>query len=99
MSAKRAAPHHPDTGPPPFVQDVLGLLAQAGEILGREGAREDHITRVTLHLIHCAADVSHLLTDEHDLDTARDALGSARSAVVAATCAVRQIQGRKVSGY
>ncbi|MET7737596.1 hypothetical protein ABZT02_40725 [Streptomyces sp. NPDC005402] len=87
-----------DIDPPPFLQDVLGLLTWARDILGREGTREDHITRVALHLIDCAVDVSNLLAEAHDVATARDALGSARSAVVAATCAVRHTQDREKIG-
>lgn len=65
------------------------MLTQAREILGKENPPAGHITRVALHLIDCAVDVSHLLAENEGLETAREALGSARSAVVAATCAVR----------
>lgn len=91
-----------DTDPPRLLRDVLGLLTEARDILGRElgreGAGEDQLTRVALHLIDCAVDVSNLLTEEHGLETARDALGSARSAVVAATYAVRHARDRETIG-
>ncbi|KUL32188.1 hypothetical protein ADL12_23660 [Streptomyces regalis] len=73
---------------------MLGLLTQAREILGKESPQVGHITRVALHLIDCAVDVSHLSAENEGLETAREALGSARSAVVAATCAVRHTHDR-----
>lgn len=86
------------TDPPLFPGDVLGLLMKAREILEKEGNGDDHLTRVALHLIDCAVDVSNLLTEVHDLEDARDALGSARSAVVAATYAVRHTHDREKVG-
>ncbi|MGW2476902.1 hypothetical protein [Streptomyces sp. NPDC001665] len=87
-----------DINPPHSLQDVLGLLTKARDVLGRKGIEDSQLTRVALHLIDCAVDVSTLLTEEHGLETARDALGSARSAVVAATYAVRHTQDRERIG-
>lgn len=79
----------------------LGAYEQflSGEMLDsepsdEESARADQIGRVAVHLIDCVVDVSNLLAENPDLDTARAALGSARSAVVAATCAVRHTHDR-----
>ncbi|MEU3147981.1 MULTISPECIES: hypothetical protein [unclassified Streptomyces] len=77
------------------LQEVLGLLSRAREILDEESARADQIGRVAVHLIDCVVDVSNLLAEDPDLDAARAALGSARSAVVAATCAVRHAHDRE----
>lgn len=84
----------PGADSPLPLQEVLGLLIRAREILDEENARADQITRVALHLIDCVVDVSNLLAETQGLDTARAALGSARSAVVAATCAVRHTHDR-----
>lgn len=80
--------------PPLPLQEALGLLSRAREILDEESARASQIGRVAVHLIDCVVDVSHLLAGHADLDAARAALGSARSAVVAATCAVRDAHDR-----
>ncbi|MFG3658002.1 hypothetical protein [Streptomyces sp. NPDC047706] len=78
----------------PSLQEVLGLLSRARELLDGEDTRADQLGRVALHLIDCVVDVSKLLAEDPDLDATRAALGSARSAVVAATCAVRDAHGR-----
>lgn len=83
-----------ETDPPLPLQEALSLLSQAREILEEESARADQIGRVTVHLIDCVIEVSNLLAKNPDLDTARAALGSARSAVVAATYAVRHVHDR-----
>ena len=89
-----AALSDPGADSPLPLREVLGLLIRAREILDEESARPDQLTRVALHLIDCAVDVSNLLAEDEDLDSARAALGSARSAVVAATCAVRHSHDR-----
>ncbi|MFI1536209.1 hypothetical protein [Streptomyces anandii] len=78
----------------PPLQEVLGLLTRAREILDEENAGADQLGRAAVHLIDCVVDVSSLLAGNPSLDTARAALSSARSAVVAATCAVRHAHDR-----
>ncbi|GGU68622.1 hypothetical protein [Streptomyces daghestanicus] len=85
----------PQTDRRPPSQKVLDLLFRARELLDGEGTRADQFGRVAVHLIDCVIDVSKLLDEDPDLDAARVALGSARSAVVAATCAVRGAYGRE----
>ncbi|MFZ3495763.1 hypothetical protein ACODT5_21480 [Streptomyces sp. 5.8] len=70
---------------------ALDLLAQARKALDEAYGSDEQLARVALHLIDCAADASALLSREGGLEAAREALGSARSAVVAATAAVRVI--------
>lgn len=74
------------------------MLGNARELLGKQGGEDDLVVRTALHLITCAMDVSTILTTRGDgLEMAQQALGSARSAVVAATCAVRHTHDRMKS--
>ncbi|MFE4258442.1 hypothetical protein [Streptomyces sp. NPDC056883] len=77
----------PPTGP----TEALDMLARARKAVDEAYGSDEQLARVALHLIDCAADASALLSREGGLDAAREALGSARSAVVAATAAVRVI--------
>ncbi|MFF3432119.1 hypothetical protein [Streptomyces sp. NPDC002602] len=80
--------------PRPPLREMLGLLSRARELLDGEGMQADRLGRVAAHLLDCVVDVSKLLAEDPDLDAARVALDSARSAVVAATCAVRETHDR-----
>ncbi len=71
------------------LSDVLDMLDRARKSIDKEYGSDGQLARVVLHLIDCAADASALLAEAGDLETAREALASARSAVIAATCAVR----------
>ncbi|MEU9301687.1 hypothetical protein [Streptomyces sp. NPDC048269] len=76
----------------PALGEVLAMLARARQFIDDEYdayGPDGQLARVALHLIDCAADASALLGRAGDLEAAREALGTARSAVVAATCAVR----------
>jgi hypothetical protein len=77
------------------LQEAIDLLGRARELLGDEGGEDDLVVRSAVHLIDCAIDVSTVLAAHGGgLEAARVALGSARSAVVAATCAVRHTHDR-----
>lgn len=87
-----------DSTSPPPLKEAFELLVRARAVLEKDIAREDPLTRVALHLIDCTVDVSTLLTGTAgggDLTSAHDALASARSAVVAATYAVRHSHDRE----
>ncbi|MCF3137335.1 hypothetical protein IPZ69_44870 [Streptomyces olivochromogenes] len=58
---------------------------------------EQPLIRAALHLIDCATDVVAGLPAP-DLDVCRDALGSARAAVVSATFAVGRVRDLAVPG-
>ncbi|MEU0472372.1 hypothetical protein ACFW5S_20230 [Streptomyces olivaceus] len=88
MNASQADPRPP-------LREVLGLLSRARELLDGEAVRADQLGRAAVHLIDCVVDVSKLLAEDPDVDAAHLALGSARSAVVAATCAVRDAHDRE----
>lgn len=77
--------------PPAGLTEALDMLARARKAVDDAYGSDEQLARVALHLIDCAADASALLLREGGLDEAREALGSARSAVVAATAAVRVI--------
>ncbi|MFE9632483.1 hypothetical protein [Streptomyces sp. NPDC006463] len=93
MRSPEAAAERIELDAYPALGEVLARLAQARQFIddaydayGPDG----QLARVALHLIDCAADASALLGSRAgDLEAAREALGTARSAVVAATCAVR----------
>lgn len=83
---------HSERGiPPAGLTEALDMLARARKAVDDAYGSDGQLARVALHLIDCAADASALLAREGGLDAAREALGSARSAVVAATAAVRVI--------
>ncbi|MER5488824.1 hypothetical protein ABT024_37200 [Streptomyces sp. NPDC002812] len=77
--------------PPAGLTEALDMLARARKAVDDAYGSDEQLARVALHLIDCAADASALLSREDGLEAAREALGSARSAVVAATAAVRVI--------
>ncbi|MET9856298.1 hypothetical protein ABZY57_25560 [Streptomyces sp. NPDC006450] len=77
--------------PPTGLTEALDMLARARKAVDDAYGSDDQLARVAMHLIDCAADASALLCREGGLETAREALGCARSAVVAATAAVRVI--------
>ncbi|MCY0936783.1 hypothetical protein [Streptomyces sp. H34-S4] len=77
--------------PPAGLIEALDLLARARKAVDDAYGSDGQLSRVALHLIDCAADASALLCGEDGLEAAREALGSARSAVVAATAAVHVI--------
>jgi hypothetical protein len=67
------------------------LLRTAHQTLAdHSGGTEDHLGQAAMYLISCAADVVALLPSP-DLEAAREALGCARAAVVAASYAVHKI--------
>ncbi|MFE9173238.1 hypothetical protein ACFYNZ_27875 [Streptomyces kebangsaanensis] len=57
---------------------------------------EQPLARAALHLIDCARDIVAQLPGG-DLDAAREALGSARAAVVSATCAVGLVRDMRTT--
>lgn len=77
--------------PPAEPTEALDMLARARKAVDDAYGSDEQLARVALHLIDCAADAAALLSREDGLEAAREALGSARSAVVAATAAVRVI--------
>lgn len=83
---------HSERGiPPAGLTEALDLLARARKAVDDAYGSDDQLSRAAIHLIDCAADASALLCREDGLEAAREALGSARSAVVAATAAVHVI--------
>jgi hypothetical protein len=70
---------------PHSVQD---LLARASAAVERDFGSSDVLSQAVLHLLDCASHAAACLP-HGDLDAARLALDSARSAVVTATYAVR----------
>ncbi|MBB5120584.1 hypothetical protein [Streptomyces eurocidicus] len=66
------------------------LLESAHKAVAKEFGPDDDLARVALHLIECATGVVDGLPDA-DLDSAQEALGAARAAVLTATYAVRRI--------
>ncbi|MFF2436026.1 hypothetical protein ACFVU4_17890 [Streptomyces sp. NPDC058107] len=77
---------------------AAALLETAHKAVSQGYPCDDRLARAALHLIECATDVVIRLPDR-DIDSAREALGLARAAVVTATCAVREIhaQARETS--
>ncbi|MGW6898566.1 hypothetical protein ACWGF2_18415 [Streptomyces sp. NPDC054919] len=77
---------------------AAALLETAHKTVSQGYPCDDRLARAALHLIECATDVVVRLPDR-DIDSAREALGLARAAVVTATCAVREIhaQARETS--
>ncbi|GLU49801.1 hypothetical protein [Nocardiopsis ansamitocini] len=70
--------------------DSVTQLKIAHGLVSEHFDPDEPLTRAALHLIDCAADVVGQLP-AGDLDAAREALGSARAAVISATYAVRRI--------
>ncbi|WP_307791416.1 hypothetical protein [Streptomyces actuosus] len=81
------------TGTPAPPVDQLNLVRRLVE---EQFGSEEPLTRAALHLIDCARDVVAQLP-AGDLDTARHALGSARAAVISATCAVGMVHDMSAS--
>lgn len=77
--------------------DPLTQLNSARRLVEERYTDEQPLIRAALHLIDCATDIVAGLP-EPDLETCRDALGSARAAVVSATFAVGQVRDLTVSG-
>lgn len=77
--------------------DSVTQLKLARRIVAERFTPDAPLTRTALHLIDCAADVVSRLP-EGDLESACEALGSARAAVVSATYAVRQIHDVSKAG-
>lgn len=70
--------------------DSVTQLKLARRIVAERFTPDAPLTRTALHLIDWAADVVSLLP-EGDLESACEARGSARAAVVPASYAIRQI--------
>lgn len=75
--------------PPCEVVDPANLLRLADHAVADEFGPDDWLAQAARNLIACAAEVVALLPNG-DLEAAREALGPARAAVVAATYAVRR---------
>ncbi|WP_432925921.1 hypothetical protein ACQPZZ_34205 [Microbispora sp. CA-135349] len=73
--------------------DSVTQLRSARKLVAESSTADEQLTQAALHLIDCAADVVSRLP-AGDLESAREALGSARAAVVSATYAVRRIHDR-----
>lgn len=89
MTSPRAAAGHGAAMAPAGLTEALDMLARARKAIDDAYGSDEQLARAALHLIDCATDASALLSRTGDLEAAREALGSARSAVVAATVAVR----------
>jgi hypothetical protein len=70
--------------------ESLAQLDMARRLVAEQFDLDEPLTRAALDLIDCAADVVTQLPCG-DLDSARQALGSARAAVISAAYAVRLI--------
>ncbi|MGX1852484.1 hypothetical protein OIU91_19655 [Streptomyces sp. NBC_01456] len=81
------------SAPPAAPADSVTQLRNVRRLVEKEFAADQPLTRAALHLIDCATDVVARLP-EGDLDAAREALGSARAAVVSATYAVGSVHSR-----
>lgn len=77
--------------------DPLTQLHSARLLVEQRYTDEQPLIRAALHLIDCATDIVAGLP-EPDLDACRDALGSARAAVVSATFAVGRVRDLTASG-
>lgn len=86
----------PPAAPAPQVGSMAGL-ATARQLVVERFDQDEPLTMAALALIDCASQVVCQLPGG-DLESARDALGSARAAVVSATYAVRQIHDSTRTG-
>ncbi|MGC9500384.1 hypothetical protein [Streptomyces sp. WG7] len=77
--------------------DPVTQLNSARLLVEERYTDEQPLIRAALHLIDCATDIVAGLP-EPDLDVCRDALGSARAAVVSATYAVGRVRDLAVPG-
>lgn len=74
---------------------AVDLLRGAQQAVLAGGHPDERLTETALHLIRCAVEMVSLLPDP-DIDTAREAWGCARAAVVTATYALTRIDdGRR----
>ncbi|GGS92062.1 MULTISPECIES: hypothetical protein [Streptomyces] len=79
------------------VSDPVTQLHSARRLVQERYTDEQPLIRAALHLIDCATDIVAGLP-EPDLDVCRDALGSARAAVVSATYAVGRVRDLAATG-
>lgn len=77
--------------------DSTAGLASARELVAERFDADEPLTMAALALIDCAAQIVCQLPGG-DLESAHDALGSARAAVVSATYAVRRIHDSARAG-
>jgi hypothetical protein len=77
--------------------DSSAGLASARELVAERFDADEPLTMAALALIDCAAQIVRQLPGG-DLESAHDALGSARAAVVSATYAVRRIHDSARAG-
>jgi uncharacterized protein HemX len=70
--------------------ESLAQLDDVRRLVAEHFDPDEPLTRAALHLLDCAAGVLHRLPGD-DLDSAVQALASARAAVVAASYAVRRV--------
>lgn len=70
--------------------ESLAQLELARRLVAEQFDLDEPLTRAALDLIDCATEVVHQLPCQ-DLASAREALGSARAAVISAAYAVRLI--------
>lgn len=77
--------------------DPVTQLTSARRLVEERYTDEQPLIRAALHLIDCATDIVAGLP-EPDLDACRDALGSARAAVVSATFAMGRVRDLAASG-
>ncbi|HEY2697858.1 MAG TPA: hypothetical protein VGJ45_20530 [Pseudonocardiaceae bacterium] len=77
--------------------DSTAGLASARELVAERFDADEPLTMAALALIDCAAQIVRQLPGG-DLESAHDALGSARAAVVSATYAVRRIHDSARAG-
>jgi hypothetical protein len=91
----RTAPPPREAAPAPELR-AAELLREAGLIVA-DGFGDDRLALAARQLISCAAEVVTALQDS-DLEAAREALGSARAAVVSATYAVRVLHDKGRTG-
>ena len=82
---------------PPEPADSMAGLAIARQLVIERFDQDEPLTMAALALIDCAAQVVRQLPGG-DLESAHDALGSARAAVVSATYAVRRIHDSTRTG-
>lgn len=81
---------HAPGAAPAASADTIAQLRTARRLVAERFTSEEPLTQAALNLIDCAVDVVSRLP-AGDLDSAREALGSARAAVVSATYAMRRI--------
>lgn len=77
--------------------DPVAQLNSVRRLVEERYTCEHPLARAAIHLIDCATDIVAQLPDG-DLDAARGALGSARAAVVSATCAVGRVRDMSTPG-